>query len=126
MNALIDSSAWVSFFAKGPLADKVAKYVENANPKNHFTPTVVLYEVYKKIKKTFDDQTAADNVAKIVAWTTIVDLTQELSLLAADKSLETGLGMADAIVLVTAEKKRATLITADNDFRGQSNVVLIE
>jgi hypothetical protein len=43
---IVDSSGWIEFFIDGPLADTYAKYLKE--PSKILTPTIVLYEVYKK------------------------------------------------------------------------------
>ena len=50
MKVLLDSSGWIEFFTGGPLAERYAAYL---TPRYQLiTPTVVLYEVYKKIKRS--------------------------------------------------------------------------
>ncbi len=53
---LLDSYGWIEYFAAGELADKYAKYVEQANEENTITPTIVIYEVYKKIKREKEEE----------------------------------------------------------------------
>ena len=60
----------------------------------HVTPTIVLYEVYKVIKR---------------------QRNEEKALAAADTSLLHHLAMADAIVFATALAEGATLIISDSD-----------
>jgi len=45
---LVDSSGWLEFFTGGPLAE--AYGVHLADLSQVITPTIVLYEVYRKIK----------------------------------------------------------------------------
>lgn len=45
---LVDSSGWIEFFADGPRADRYAPYLKR--PDEVVTPTVVLYEVYRKLR----------------------------------------------------------------------------
>lgn len=45
---LIDSSGWIEFFADGPLATQYSKYLKNLS--KIVTPSIVIYEVYKKVK----------------------------------------------------------------------------
>jgi predicted nucleic acid-binding protein len=54
-----------------------------------------------------------------------VPVDETLALEAADLSLELGLAMADAIVLATARRHEATLVTSDADFEGLESVILI-
>ncbi len=51
VNVLIDSYGWIEYFGDGRLAEKYANYIEKANTENYITPSVVLYEVYKKNAK---------------------------------------------------------------------------
>src|SRR5258708_15801971 len=44
---VVDSSGWVEYLGSGPKADSFAKYLEN--PETLLLPTVVVYEVYKKM-----------------------------------------------------------------------------
>lgn len=43
---LVDSSGWLEYFTDGPLALEYSKYLKD--PTKIVTPTIVLYEVYKK------------------------------------------------------------------------------
>lgn len=44
----------------------------------HFTPTIVLYEVYKLVKREFDEKLALEACARIKAYTTTVPIDEEL------------------------------------------------
>lgn len=46
---LIDSFGWIEFLANGSLAERYEEYFENLPLV--VTPTIVLYEVYKKISR---------------------------------------------------------------------------
>ena len=50
---LVDSSGWIEFFTDGPLAAQYSKYLKD--PAKVITPSIVIYEVYKKIKKERTD-----------------------------------------------------------------------
>lgn len=112
---VVDSSGWIEFFTDGPRAEAYGRYLKN--PDNLLTPAVVLYEVYKKIKRERGEETAKLCLAQIEK-THVVPLDQALALRAADLSLEFSLPMADAFVLATAHSSGAELITSDSDFRG--------
>ncbi len=56
MKILLDSSGWIEFFTGGPLADRYATYLTSRH--DIITPTIVLYEVYKKIKRERGEETA--------------------------------------------------------------------
>ena len=114
MKTLVDSSGWIEFFAEGPLVDRYAPYLRA--PAQLVTPTIVLYEVYKRLKRERGEDLALFATEQIRA-TQIIPLTESLALLAADVSLEYGLAMADAVVYATARDQDARLVTSDADFK---------
>lgn len=120
---LVDSSGWLEFFSDGPLAAEYAKRLRR--PSTVVTPTLVLYEVYKKIKREMGEDEGLVAVAAMQK-TRIVPLTVEIALTAADYSLEYRLAMADAIVLATARVKRAQLVTSDPDLAEIPGVTYLE
>ena len=111
---VVDSSGWIEFFTDGPKADAYARYLKD--PEKVITPAVVLYEVYKKIKRERSEEVANLCVAQIEK-TQVVPLDTDMALRAADLSLEFSLPMADAFVLATARAFGAEVITSDADFR---------
>jgi len=116
---LVDSVGWIEFFADGPLASEYARYLQK--PSEVVVPTVVLYEVYKKIKSEKNEEIALVAVATMQN-AQIIPLTEELSLSAADLSLNHRLAMADAIVYASAIQQDAKLVTSDKDLKGLPHV----
>ncbi len=111
---LVDSSGWIEFFTDGPLADEYASYLKR--PQDLVTPTVVLYEVYKVIKRQRSEEEALAAVAQM-GKTRVVPLTDSVALTAADLSLVYHLAMADAIVYATALTEHTTVVTGDADLQ---------
>jgi predicted nucleic acid-binding protein len=114
---LVDSSGWIEYFTDGPLADEFAPYLENLA--EVVTPTIVIFEVYRVIRRQRSEEAATAAVAQMQK-TSVVDLDQFLALSAADVSVGHGLAMADAIVYATAQSKGADVVTSDADFAGLS------
>lgn len=77
---------------------------------------MILYEVYRKVKKLKGDQVALESIA-VLTQTTIVPLDQTLALEAADYNLEYGLHFSDALVYATARRFNAKLCTSDEHFK---------
>ena len=121
---LIDSYGWIEYFAEGPLADEYAPFIEKVTAENAVTPTIVIYEVYRKIKGLKGEEKTLEAYAQI-SRTKIVELTPHLSLEAADISLKLGLGMADSIIVATAKAYNAQIITSDKHLKGIENVRFI-
>jgi predicted nucleic acid-binding protein len=120
----VDSSGWIERFTKGPKAAQYKQVIESSQPKEIVTSVVVLYEVYKKIKKLKGEEEALLAVAAL-SQTTIVPIDQTISLEAADFSIENNLHFADALVYATARHWKAKLYTSDVDLRQLKAVCFI-
>ena len=121
---LIDSYGWIEYFTDGPLAESYAPYIEKADDERYITPTIVIYEVCRKIKNLKGEQNALEAFAQI-SRTKIVELTSALSLRAADISIALKLGTADAIILATAQECNSEIITSDKHLKDLKNVKFI-
>jgi len=123
VKVLLDSSGWIEFFTGGPLADRYASYFTSRYV--IITPTIVLYEVYKKIKRERGEETALALTGRLHA-TEVVPLTESIAYLAADVSLRHGLAMADAIVYATARDRDAEVVTGDADLKDLPGVMYVK
>ena len=118
----MDSSAWIEYFSGGPLAQRYGSYL--GSPAELITPTIVVYEVYKKIKRERGEELALRVTASLTA-TEVIPLTESIALLAADVSLQYGLAMADAIIYATAQDQKARVLTSDADLKDLPGVVYL-
>lgn len=116
---VVDSSAWLEYFANGPNADFFAPPIEKTG--DLVVPTVTLYEVFKRILQQRGEGPAFKAVAAMQQGR-VVDLDAAMALVAARISLERRLPMADSIILATARTHGAVLWTQDADFAGLSGV----
>ena len=114
---LVDSSGWIEYFTDGSLADRFAPFLEDLEEVT--TPTIVIFEVYRVIRRQRSEEMAMAAVAQMQK-TSVVDLDQFVALSAGDVSIDHGLAMADAIVYATAQTKGIQMVTADSDFAGLS------
>lgn len=122
---LVDSYGWIEYFGDGPLAGKYASYIEDVREENTIIPAIVVYEVYKKIRRDRGEEKALEAYAQLLR-AKVIPVDASLALEAADLSLELGLGMADALVYATAKREGAKLVTSDEHFKGFENVEFIE
>jgi predicted nucleic acid-binding protein len=121
---LIDSYGWIEYFGEGPLANSYAAFIEKADEKGTVTPTIIVYEVYKKIKSVRGEEKALEAYAQM-SRTKIVDLTSSLCLEAADISMNSELGMADSIIVATAKAHNAQIVTSDQHLKKIEKVKFI-
>jgi len=121
---VVDSSGWVEYLGSGPKFDAFAKYLES--PQSVLLPSIVVYEVYKKILRE-QGHTLAERFLSY-AFTfreREVPLDTSLAALAAKASLEANLPMADAIIYATARSRQAELVTTDSHFSGLPGVTIL-
>ncbi len=119
---LLDSSVWIELLCSGSLEKPARVFFAKAS--KVIVPTIVQYEVYRKITSLVSDDRALSAIA-LLNQQAVIPLTTEVSLLAADLSLEHKLGMADSLILAHSQVAQAKLITLDNDFASISGVHII-
>jgi len=116
---VVDSSAWLEYFGDGECALEFASAIES--PDQLIVPSLTLFEVFKRTCQLSGETTALE-VIGIMVQGKVVELSAELALEAASLSIETGLAMADSIILATARSQTATLWTQDAHFEGMDGV----
>lgn len=116
---IVDSSAWLEFFAGSKHGDHFTGAIKKTS--SLMVPTIIIYEVFKKLVIERDEETALRYVAHMKLGR-IADLDLDMALRAAAASFHTKLPMADSIILAAAEKFNATIWTHDADFKGLPRV----
>jgi len=116
---VIDSSAWLEYFAGGPNAAHFAAAIED--PNQRLVPSITLLEVFKRIAQQRDESTALQYIA-LMQQGTVIALDADLALRAAVLGQRHKLPLADSIIYATAQRAKATVWTQDADFAGLSDV----
>ena len=116
---VVDSSAWLEYFANGPNAGFFAKPIENVE--ELVVPSLSLFEAFKRFLQQRDENDAIQAVA-IMQQGMVVDLDAAVALSAARLSVDHKLPLADSVILATAREHKATLWTQDADFEGLEDV----
>ena len=116
---VVDSSAWLAYFADEPNAQHFASAIEA--PDSLVVPSITLLEVFKKVAQQRGEGVALQYVA-VMQQGHVVALDAALALLAATLGARHKLPLADSIVYATAQQRDALLWTQDADFEGLSNV----
>jgi predicted nucleic acid-binding protein len=112
---VIDSSAWLEYFADGPNARHFAAPLQR--PRELIVPSICLTEVFKIVSRQAGDASALQAMA-LMQQAAVVDLDRNLAILAARLGLAHRLPLADSIVYATARAFDATVWTQDDDFEG--------
>jgi predicted nucleic acid-binding protein len=116
---VVDSSAWLEYFADGPNAEEFAAPIQDAD--TLIVPSITLFEVFKRIRTQRDSEIALRAVSQMRRGK-VVDLGADLAVAAADLSADLKLALADSVILATAREFEATVWTQDIDFEGLEGV----
>lgn len=116
---IIDSSAWLSYFADEPTAENFYDTIQDIS--SLIVPVITIYEVFKVSLRESSENEALQVIAAMQKGT-VIDLTPSLAIAASKLSLQHKLPMADSIILATAKQYNATIWTQDIDFKDISGV----
>jgi predicted nucleic acid-binding protein len=116
---VVDSSAWLSYFAADANTDKFAGPIEDLQ--RLLVPSITLAEVFKHVYRHRDEESALAVVAHMQQGR-VVPLDSELAVNAASYGITHKLPLADSIIFATAQRYDATLWTQDQDFDGLPGV----
>lgn len=116
---LVDSSAWLEYFAAGPQAGQFAAVIEDVE--HLLVPTIVLLEVTRRVMQQRDED-AALQIAAMLHQGQIVTLDASIALSAANLGVTHKLPLADSIIYATAKQHAATIWTLDADFSDLADV----
>lgn len=126
-NYVIDSYAWIEYF-KGSEQGKQAKAIIDVSENEIFTSIVTIAEVssilQKESKNVEEKYTDILNLSKIYFINS--EFAKEAGILHAKirKKIK-DFGMADTIVLLTARKLAAKIVTGDPHFKSFKEAILI-
>lgn len=110
---VVDSSAWLSYFADDANAARFAPAIEDLP--RLVVPSITIIEVGRRIMQQRDEAAALRYVVLMMQGR-VVDLDADLALAAARLGLRHRLPLADSIVYATARRFEATVWTQDADF----------
>lgn len=116
---VVDSSAWLEYFADGPNAGHFEAAIEDTSAL--VVPSITLLEVFKRISRQRDEGTALQCIA-VMQQGRVVDLDAALALRAAALGRRHKLPLADSVIYATAQQARAIVWTQDSDFEGLEDV----
>lgn len=116
---LVDSSGWLEFFSNTPNAKNFTPIILDV-PKL-IVPTIVLYEVFKKILIEFDENKALVAIGHMKLGN-VVSIGEDIAINAAKISFDHKMPMADSIIYALALTYNATVYTQDVHFKNLKNV----
>ena len=116
---VVDSSAWLSYFAGDENANEFATAIEDIE--KLLVPSITITEVFKCIVRQRDENSAIEGIAHMEQGQVVV-LDSALAINAAIFGLKYKLPLADSIIYATGNKFSAVVWTQDADFKALPNV----
>jgi len=116
---VVDSSAWLSYFAGDNNANIFAAPIENIE--RLLVPSIALTEVFKCILRQRDEDMALEAIAHMEQGQ-VISLDAHIAVSAAYYGHRYKLPLADSIIYATAQKFDAILWTQDKDFENLKKV----
>ena len=116
---VVDSSAWLSYFAGDKNSAHFAKPIEAID--ELLVPSITLTEVFKNVLRQRNEELAFEAIAHMEQGN-VIALDGGLAINAACLGVEFKLPLADSIIYATAQKYEAIVWTQDADFKGLDGV----
>ena len=122
MTVLVDSWAWIEYFKGSPPGLKAGEIIESG--RKLLLSTINVSEIYLFLLR--NKPAEADKLINFVLNSSfVISIDSRIALKAAKLKQNQKFGLADAIVMATAEENNATVLTGDDDFKNFKNVIYI-
>ena len=124
---VVDSYAWIEYFRGSKAGKKARGFIEGDKAATATITVAELREKYAREGWPYFDE----DLLFITSSTAIVNLTKDIAVKAGEinvaiKMKVKGWGMADSIILATAQVAKAKVVTGDKHFKGLKQAILIE
>lgn len=116
---LVDSSAWLEYFAGGPQSGQFSAVIEDVT--RLIVPSIVMLEVTRCVMQQRGEDEALQ-IAAVMHQGQVVALDSGIALSAAQLGVAHKLPLTDSIIYATAKQLNATVWTMDADFEGLAGV----
>lgn len=116
---LVDSCGWLEYFAGSAHAEFYAPAIEDTA--KLIVPTVCIAEVFKKLLKEANEDSALLGIAHMRQGK-VIPLTESIALAAATLGIEKQLPFVDSVIYATGVISKAVIYTQDSHFSGIEGV----
>lgn len=124
LTVLIDSWAWIEFYAGSEAGEKVKAYVMDED-QDIIISTINLAEIYQVALRSFDEKTADARRRALKNRCNIISVDEEIAVMAARIKHDLKWGLGDALIYATAKREGAKVLTGDLHFKGLSDVIYL-
>jgi predicted nucleic acid-binding protein len=121
---LIDSWAWVEFFAGSKIGEKVRAYVMDED-QEVIISSINLAEIYRIALDRFNQQMAEKRRRAMISRCYLIPVDEEIAIKGAKFRHERDWGLGDALIYATAIREGAKVLTGDPHFKGLKDVTYL-
>jgi predicted nucleic acid-binding protein len=125
LTVLIDSWAWVEFFAGSKIGEVVRNYVMDESV-DIIISSINLAEIYRIALDRFDEPTAEKRRRAMLSRCFLIPVDEEIAVQGARFRHERKWGMGDALIYATALREGARVLTGDPHFKGLKETIFLE
>jgi len=119
---LMDSSAWLSYFFA---TSKQVKMIIESNSML-YTSVISIFEIKRKLMRDGFEGDLEGVLTFVEDRSIVINLDEDISLSAADLSIQYKLHAMDALIYASAKAMDSELVTADSDFEKLGDVMIIQ
>ena len=123
MTVLIDSWSWIEYWAGSKYADVAAAYIDGSE--SAVVSTINLAEVRYWFIRYYNEQIADERIARIQKRCFVIPVSDRIAIEASKIKHDKKMGLADSIILATANAEGAKVVTGDPDFAEVDGVMFI-
>lgn len=124
MTVLIDSGVWIEYFAGSERGKHVKGYMEAGE--RIILSTINIAEVFRFILAKFSKKDAETAVDHMLKTSFVVPVSIDIAIEAAKIKHARKWGLGDSLILATAMKENASVVTADRDFQNEKSAVFLD
>ena len=122
---VIDTSAWIEYINGSEKASKFKEIIENSIILTSIITIAELSDKFERDNKDFSPAMNFINSRSKISEISISQATEAGKLKNKMRKTNKKFGLADAIIYVLAKSQNSALITADKDFEGLENVIIV-
>jgi predicted nucleic acid-binding protein len=123
LTVLIDSWAWIEYWKGGDFAREAAEYIEGED--EAVVSTINLAEVYFWVSRYYDEATANRKLVTVEKRCHVMSVERDVAIEAAKTKRREKLALADSLILATAMKAGAKVVTGDPDMKGLKDIIFL-
>lgn len=123
---LIDSSAWVEYFAGTELGEKVKAIIEKEEIATCILSIAEISDKFSREKEKFDSFLSFIKNKSIILDITLSSCMESGKLKAERRKIKKDFGLIDAIIYLIAKENSCILVAKDDDFEGMENVIILD